>query len=133
MTAVSIATEAAASARDCRSRSFGRDWRASTGRGSRAWDAQGAARQSEISSEYPTPYRRRYCYSQTIDTVVVKIVTDNGLVGFGEAKAPVAPRVTKAIIDELLAGIVIGEDLRNHLVLWERMYAGMRVRGHRAG
>ena len=101
--------------------------------GSRAWGAQGAARQSEISSEYPTPYRRRYCYSQTIDTVIVKVTTDDGLVGFGEAKAPVAPRVTKAIIDELLAGIVIGEDPRNHLVLWERMYAGMRVRGHRAG
>ena len=101
--------------------------------GSRAWGAQESARQREISSEYPTPYRRRYCYSQTIDTVIVKITTDDGLVGFGEAKAPVAPRVTKAIIDELLTGIVIGEDPRNHLVLWERMYAGMRVRGHRAG
>jgi D-arabinonate dehydratase/D-galactarolactone cycloisomerase len=101
--------------------------------GSRAWGAQESARQREISSEYPTPYRRRYCYSETIDTVIVTITTDDGLVGFGEAKAPVAPRVTKAIIDELLAGIVIGEDPRNHLVLWERMYAGMRVRGHRAG
>ena len=89
---------------------------------------RGAPRRSrarrEISSEYPTPYRRRYCYSQTIDTVVVKITTGDGLVGFGEAKAPVAPRVTKAIIDELLTGIVLGEDPRNHLVLWERMYAG---------
>jgi L-alanine-DL-glutamate epimerase-like enolase superfamily enzyme len=101
--------------------------------GSGAWGAQEKARGREISSEYPTPYRRRYCYSQTIDTVVVKITTDDGLVGFGEAKAPVAPRVTKAVIDELLAGIVLGEDPRSHLVLWERMYAGMRVRGHRAG
>ncbi|HEY6988090.1 MAG TPA: mandelate racemase/muconate lactonizing enzyme family protein [Bryobacteraceae bacterium] len=101
--------------------------------GSRAWGGQESARQREISSEYPTPYRRRYCYSQSIDTVIVKVTTDDGLIGFGEAKAPVAPRVTKAIIDELLAGIVIGEDPRDHLVLWERMYAGMRVRGHRAG
>jgi D-galactarolactone cycloisomerase len=101
--------------------------------GSRAWGAQERTRQCEISSEYPTPYRRRYCYSQTIDTVIVKITTDDGLIGFGESKAPVAPHVTKAIIDELLAGIVLGEDPRNHLVLWERMYAGMRVRGHRAG
>ena len=81
--------------------------------GSRAWGARGKSRaRREISSEYPTPYRRRYCYSQTIDTVVVKITTDDGLVGFGEAKAPVAPRVTKAIIDELLTGIV-----------WERIRA----------
>jgi D-arabinonate dehydratase/D-galactarolactone cycloisomerase len=101
--------------------------------GSRAWGSEEKRHASEISSEYPTPYRRRYIYSETIDTVVVKVTTDDGLTGFGEAKAPVAPRVTKAIIDELLAAIVLGEDPRHHLVLWERMYAGMRVRGHRAG
>ena len=101
--------------------------------GSRAWGSQEGTRQREISSEYPTPFRRRYVYSPTIDTVVVKLTTDDGLVGWGEAKAPVAPRVTKTVIDELLAAIVIGEDPRNHLLLWERMYAGMRVRGHRAG
>jgi L-alanine-DL-glutamate epimerase-like enolase superfamily enzyme len=101
--------------------------------GSRAWGAQEGARQREISSEYPTPYRRRYVYSSTIDTVVVKITTDDGLIGYGEAKAPVAPAVAKAIIDELLAPIVLGQEPRDHLLLWERMYAGMRVRGHRAG
>lgn len=101
--------------------------------GSRAWGAQENAKQREISSEYPTPYRRRYVYSATIDTVVVKLTTDDGLIGFGEAKAPVAPRVAKAIIEELLAPIVVGQDPRDHLLLWERMYAGMRVRGHRAG
>jgi D-arabinonate dehydratase/D-galactarolactone cycloisomerase len=101
--------------------------------GSRAWGSQERPRQREISSEYPTPYRRRYVYSGTIDTVVVKLTTSDGLVGFGEAKAPVAPGVAKAIIDELLAPIVLGEDPRDHLLIWERMYAGMRVRGHRAG
>jgi D-galactarolactone cycloisomerase len=101
--------------------------------GSRAWGALEETRQLEISSEYPTPYRRRFSYSETIDTVIVKLTTDDGLVGFGEAKAPVAPRVTKAVVEDLLAGIVLDEDPRNLLVLWERMYTGMRVRGHRAG
>jgi L-alanine-DL-glutamate epimerase-like enolase superfamily enzyme len=101
--------------------------------GSRAWGSQESARQREISSEYPTPWRRRYIYSPTIDTVVVRITTDDGLTGYGEAKAPVAPAVAKTIIDELLAPIVLGQDPRDHLLLWERMYAGMRVRGHRAG
>jgi D-arabinonate dehydratase/D-galactarolactone cycloisomerase len=77
--------------------------------------------------------RRRYIYSKTIDTVIVIVTTDEGLVGFGEAKAPVAPQVTKEIIDRLLAEIVLGADPRDVTVLWERMYAGMRVRGHRAG
>jgi D-galactarolactone cycloisomerase len=101
--------------------------------GSRAWGSTQADAAPEISVEYPTPIRRRYLYSQTIDTVIVRLTSDNGLVGYGEAKAPVAPQATKAIIDLLLADIVRGADPREVTVLWERMYAGMRVRGHRAG
>jgi D-arabinonate dehydratase/D-galactarolactone cycloisomerase len=101
--------------------------------GSRAWGSEQANAAPELSVEYPTPIRRRYLYSQTIDTVIVRLTTDTGLVGHGEAKAPVAPQVTKAIIDLLLADIVRGADPCEVTVLWERMYAGMRVRGHRAG
>jgi D-arabinonate dehydratase/D-galactarolactone cycloisomerase len=101
--------------------------------GSRTWGKEGAARAPELSSEYPPPLRRRYLYSKTIDTVIVRLTTDDGLVGYGEAKAPVAPQATKQIIDLLLADLVLGADPREPTVLWERMYAGMRVRGHRAG
>lgn len=99
--------------------------------GSRGWGDEN--RSPEISTEYPPPLRRRFIYSKTIDTVIVKMTTDDGLVGWGEAKAPVAPQATKQIIDLLLKDIVIGEDPHDVVVLWERMYAGMRVRGHRAG
>ena len=101
--------------------------------GSRAWGAKEHRPASDISKEYPSHLRRRCVYSNTIDTVVVIISTDEGLVGYGEAKAPVAPQVTKEIIDRLLVDLVLGADPRNITVLWERMYAGMRVRGHRAG
>lgn len=99
--------------------------------GSRGWGDEN--RSPELSTEYPPPLRRRFIYSKTIDTVIVKITTDDGLVGWGEAKAPVAPQATKQIIDLLLKDIVMGEDPHDVVVLWERMYAGMRVRGHRAG
>jgi D-arabinonate dehydratase/D-galactarolactone cycloisomerase len=101
--------------------------------GSRAWGKPGTQAQPDISVEYPSQLRRRYIYSKTIDTVIVVLTTDEGLVGYGEAKAPVAPQVTKEIVDRLLADIVLGADPRDVTVLWERMYAGMRVRGHRAG
>jgi D-galactarolactone cycloisomerase len=101
--------------------------------GSRAWGSPQADAAPELSAEYPASVRRRYLYSQTIDTVIVRLTTDSGLAGYGEAKAPVAPQATKAIIDLLLADIVRGADPREVTVLWERMYAGMRVRGHRAG
>lgn len=101
--------------------------------GSRAWGKVPAAGQAELSTEYPPPYRRRFLYSQTIDTVIVRIETACGRVGWGEAKAPIAPQATAKIIDLLLAPMLVGADPRETLVLWERMYAGMRVRGHRAG
>jgi D-galactarolactone cycloisomerase len=101
--------------------------------GSRMWGTKTPDCGGDISTEYPSPIRRRYLYSQTIDTVIVKVTTDDSLVGYGEAKAPVAPQVTKEIIDRLLADIVLGSDPRDVTVLWERMYAGMRPRGHRGG
>lgn len=101
--------------------------------GSRAWGTERATGQAELSTEYPVPLRRRFLYSRTIDTVVVRIETACGHVGWGEAKAPVAPQATAKIVELLLAPILIGADPRETLVLWERMYAGMRVRGHRAG
>ena len=101
--------------------------------GSRAWGKQTSDQVREISTEYPVSLRRRFVYSTTMDTVIVKLTADNGLVGYGEAKAPVAPQATKQIIDLLLADIVLGADPQEVTVLWERMYACMRVRGHRAG
>lgn len=100
--------------------------------GSRAWGDERSG-PGEISTEFPAPQRRRYVYSKTIDTVVVRIETDTGHVGWGEAKAPVAPQATAKIVELLLTDIVIGADPRETTVLWERMYAGMRVRGHRQG
>jgi D-galactarolactone cycloisomerase len=101
--------------------------------GSRAWGREPGGQAREISTEYPVPLRRRFVYSPTMDTVIVKLTSDDGLVGYGEAKAPVAPQATKQIIDLLLADIVLNSDPREVTVLWERMYASMRVRGHRAG
>lgn len=99
--------------------------------GARAWGS--AAETRHISAEYPPKQRRTFIYSDRIETVIVRITTDGGLVGWGEAKAPVAATSTKSIIDTLLTPVLIGADPRDITLLWERMYAGMRVRGHQAG
>jgi len=100
--------------------------------GKRAWGREHAGMR-DLSAHYPVEQRRRFIYSNTIDTVIVKITTDTGIVGYGEAKAPVAARATRLIVETLLAPLLIGEDPLDITVLWERMYAGMRVRGHQAG
>ncbi|HWB35998.1 MAG TPA: mandelate racemase/muconate lactonizing enzyme family protein [Rugosimonospora sp.] len=82
---------------------------------------------------YPPPARRRYAYSPTIDTVLVRVETDGGITGWGECKAPVAAPATAAIVTELLAPIALGTGLDEIAVTWERMYAAMRVRGHDSG
>ena len=96
--------------------------------GSRAWGTERAAGQAELSTEYPVPLRRRFVYSRTIDTVIVRIETDTGYVGWGECKAPVAARATATLVDELLTPLVVGSRLDEIAVTWERMYAAMRVR-----
>lgn len=85
------------------------------------------------ASEYPPRWRMQATYSQTIDTTIVKITTDAGIVGFGEAKAPVAPEVCREIIRQLLGPVIIGADPFDVSVLWERMYGRMRLRGHTTG
>lgn len=97
--------------------------------GARAWSSDDG--RSLVS--YPPEERRRYVYSDTIDTVLVRVETVDGIVGWGESKAPVGARATAAIVTDLLAPVVIGGRLDEISRMWDRMYAGMRVRGHDSG
>ena len=66
-------------------------------------------------------------------TVLVKITTDQGLIGWGEAHAPAAPAVHAKVITDLLAPILLGQDARNIGPLWEKMYSSQRLRGYATG
>ncbi len=72
-------------------------------------------------------------FKQYTQLVFVKISTKQGLVGWGEAHAPAAPRVHKTVISDLLAPVLVGQDARNVEVLWERMYSTQRLRGYATG
>lgn len=93
-----------------------------------------AALQQDVVWQNVSDYRwaEHYAtlYSTKIEATLVKIETDSGLVGWGEAQAPLAPEVVCTIIKTLLAPILIGEDPLAHERLWHRMYSAMRVRGH---
>jgi D-arabinonate dehydratase/D-galactarolactone cycloisomerase len=97
--------------------------------GAKTWSADRGMR----VGTYPTESRRRYIYSQSIDTVLVRLETDDGIIGWGECKAPVGADVTAALVTELLAPLVLGSRVDEISVTWERMYAAMRVRGHDSG
>lgn len=77
------------------------------------------------------PYRA--LYSAHFETVFVKIRTTDGVTGWGEALAPVAPEVVSTIINQLLAPALRGNDPLASDYLWSVMYNLMRERGYHGG
>ncbi|MEZ4862491.1 MAG: mandelate racemase/muconate lactonizing enzyme family protein [Caldilineaceae bacterium] len=72
-------------------------------------------------------------YSRAHETCLVRIEADNGMVGWGEAQAPVGARATKALVEELCRPVVLGRDPFDVEYLWYRLYSAMRERGHITG
>ncbi len=58
--------------------------------------------------------------------VIVRIETDAGLLGIGEAMGRPGPRGTAAHINEVLAPMLLGRDPRHHQALWTAMNEQMR-------
>jgi D-galactarolactone cycloisomerase len=76
-------------------------------------------------------------YSTRFETALVRVTLDNGMVGWGESQAPVAPEVACTIIERILAPILEDSEFNGEVgeidALWWRMYSAMRVRGQTGG
>ena len=78
----------------------------------------------------PIPYERQHVSDfgriASFDSVLVKVETDDGLVGWGEAKAGVGSAASgyglAAIINRDLAPLLVGQDPRDVSRLWDVMY-----------
>ncbi|MSP11411.1 MAG: mandelate racemase/muconate lactonizing enzyme family protein [Chloroflexi bacterium] len=92
-----------------------------------------AGHPGDISTEYPPIWRNRAVYPASLDCLVVRLETDNGIVGWGEAHTPAAPEASKAIVEQLLQPVVYGREALDIQPAWESMYATMRLRGHSSG
>ena len=72
-------------------------------------------------------------YPPQAQTCLVKITSNDGTVGWGEAHAPLGPEATVAVVEHVLAPILLGQDplaIERH---WEYMYGSQRLRGHLMG
>lgn len=70
----------------------------------------------------------------TVDrSIVVRLSTDDGLVGWGETYGICAPRATCEIINDLLAPVVMGAAPADVEHIWDELYGLMRVRGCSGG
>jgi D-galactarolactone cycloisomerase len=76
-------------------------------------------------------------YSVDFETALVRVSTDSGIIGWGEAQAPLAPEVVCEIVRLLLGPAVVGVEFSGGVeeirALWQRMYSTMRVRGQTGG
>jgi len=68
-----------------------------------------------------------------INTVLVRITTEDGLTGVGETNLRTAPRAGLATIRDHLASSVIGRDSRDIEGIWWSMFRRGRPRGHTRG
>ncbi|HHK41956.1 MAG TPA: mandelate racemase/muconate lactonizing enzyme family protein, partial [Planctomycetaceae bacterium] len=88
---------------------------------------------SDYSAAYPLMVRSKPLYEPALQTVLVKITTDDGVVGWGESKGVVAPQAAKAILEEMVIPCVIDMNPLDIALIKERMAGLMRLRGHVQG
>ena len=72
-------------------------------------------------------------YSHHHETTVVRVTTDTGIVGWGEAQSPVSPNTTATIVHDLVRPLIMGRDPFDIEAIWTRNYGAMRERGHPTG
>jgi len=75
----------------------------------------------------------RGIYSSRIESMILRVATDAGIVGYGEGQSPVAPEVSATIVRRILAPVLIGRDPRAPRALRREMYDLMNLRGHTGG
>ncbi len=76
-------------------------------------------------------HRSDFGTAKSFDSTLIRIETDDGIVGHGEAKAQVGSASNNqamcALIEQELAPELIGEDARDISRLWDTMYNGVRA------
>lgn len=95
----------------------------------------GALRTGESANERGYFVRRgnRTVYPVFDRNVLVRITTQQGVIGWGETYGIVSPQATMAIINDLLAGFVTGRNPMDAAVIHDDLYNLMRVRGYTGG
>ena len=83
--------------------------------------------------KHPLPEAEIFGSSKGWHTVrqalLVEILTDEGLSGFGEAYGPPGP--SRALVDELYVPRLLGRDPLEHAVIWEDLYNTFRDYGRK--
>ncbi len=75
----------------------------------------------------------RTVYPRSNRSLVVRMWTESGQEGWGETYGLVAPNATASIINDLLAGFIVGRNPFDVEMIHDELYDLMRVRGYTGG
>jgi L-alanine-DL-glutamate epimerase-like enolase superfamily enzyme len=91
------------------------------------------AGESVNSAGYFVRKGNRTVYVKKNRSLLVRIITKDGVEGWGETYGLVAPKATAEIINDLLSGFVVGRDPFDVVAIHDELYDLMRVRGYTGG
>jgi len=74
-----------------------------------------------------------HVYSSNLESLLLRVETDDGAVGWGEVQSPVTPEVPKEIIERLLGPTLLGCDPADRAALRDRLFRQQSVRGQTMG
>jgi D-galactarolactone cycloisomerase len=100
-----------------------------------AYAMSGAVRPDEVlpGSDYLRLAPHRQLYSNRSEAALVRVDTDEGVVGWGEAQAPIGPEVVLTIVERVLGPTILGTDPLITTARSIDMSETLRVRGQIGG
>lgn len=86
-----------------------------------------------LNAKIEKPFRIATTVFDQVCALIVRVITDDGIIGIGESVVRSSPKATKYIVEEMLAPLIVGKDPLDAAGLWWEMFSAMRTRGHTKG
>ncbi len=87
----------------------------------------------EVIGRLTKPWKIATATMDALTAVVVRVTTDDGTVGYGEACTRKGAGVARAVVEEILRPVLVGREAGDIDALWDEMVATLRTRGHTRG
>jgi len=87
----------------------------------------------EVVGRLQKPWQIATATMDSLVAVLVRVETEDGTVGWGEACARRGAKVTKAVVEEILRPVLLEREAFQIEALWDDMLMTLRSRGHTRG
>ena len=75
----------------------------------------------------------RQAYSRKVESCILKLTTDTGITGWGEAQAPLLPETPASILKNLFGPFLLGKNPLRREWIQDQLYHMNNIRGHGTG